>query len=211
MATIDGEQIRGDEFRRTYQNQLQAYRQAYGNNMNDRLLKQLGIDRQILQQLVDERAASAEAERLDIRVSDDEVRQAILSFPAFQQNGAFIGEERYQQLLRMQNPPLSPSDFENSVRRSLIVQKLRTSVTEWLSIPEKEIEQEYRRRNDKVKMVVATFPHDSFRSQVNVSDADVTSRFESAKDSFRIPEKRKIKYLLVDMEELRQEGCCSAG
>src|ERR1051325_8811768 len=51
-------------FRRTYQAQRQADRPAYGANMNDQLLKQLVIEQQILQQMVDERAAPAEAERL---------------------------------------------------------------------------------------------------------------------------------------------------
>ena len=67
--------------------------------MSEQLLKQLGVEQQILQQMVDERAALAEAERLGIRSSDEEVRQRILAIPAFQENGAFIGEERYQQLL----------------------------------------------------------------------------------------------------------------
>ena len=35
--------------------------------MNEQLLKQLGVDQQILQQMVDERAALAEAERLGDR------------------------------------------------------------------------------------------------------------------------------------------------
>ena len=68
--------------------------------MNDQLLKQLGVEQQILQQMVDERAALAEADRLDISVSDEEVRQRIFSIPAFQENGQFIGEQRYRQLLR---------------------------------------------------------------------------------------------------------------
>ena len=83
---------RSADFRRTYQAQLQAYRSAYGGNMNEQLLKQLGIDQQILQQMVDERAALAEAERLGIKVSDEEVRQRIFAIPAFQENGGFIGE-----------------------------------------------------------------------------------------------------------------------
>jgi len=77
--------------------------------MNEQLLKQLGIEQQILQQMVDERAALAEADRLGINVSDEEVRQRIFSMPAFQENGGFIGEPRYQQLLRMQRPPMTPS------------------------------------------------------------------------------------------------------
>ena len=83
--------------------------------------------------MVDERAALAEADRLKIGVSDEEVRQTILSMPAFQDNGGFIGEARYRQLLQMQRPPLTPSEFEDNVRRSLAVEKLRSSLTGWLS------------------------------------------------------------------------------
>src|SRR5213593_3462027 len=131
IAKVEGHEITGGEFRRTYQAQLQAYRSAYGGNMSEQLLKQLGVDQQILQQMVDERASLAEATRLGISVSDDEVRQRILSMPAFQDNGAFIGEARYQQLLRMQRPPLTSAEFEDNVRRGLSVEKLRASVTDW--------------------------------------------------------------------------------
>src|SRR5881394_1377887 len=100
VAKVEGREITAGEFRRTYQAQLQAYRAAYGANMSEQLLKQLGVEQQILQQLVEERAALAEADRLDIRVSDEEVRRRILSMPAFQENGQFIGEQRYRLLLR---------------------------------------------------------------------------------------------------------------
>src|SRR6266481_5916341 len=110
VAKVQGRDITSGEFRRTYQAQLQAYRSAYGNNMSEQLLKQLGVDQQILQQMVDERAALAEAERLKIRVSDEEVRARILAIPSFQENGAFIGEERYRDLLQRQSPPISTTD-----------------------------------------------------------------------------------------------------
>ena len=60
IATVQGRDITTGEFRRTYQAQLQAYRSAYGGNMSDQLLKQLGVEQQILQQMVDERAALAD-------------------------------------------------------------------------------------------------------------------------------------------------------
>src|SRR5207245_5992788 len=99
VARIEGQQITAGEFRRIYQAQIQAYRSAYGAQMNDQLLKQLGVERQILQQMVDERAALAEASRLGISVGDEEIRQRIFTIPAFQENGQFIGEQRYRQLL----------------------------------------------------------------------------------------------------------------
>ena len=154
VAKVEGREITSADFRRTYQAQLQAYRSAYGGNMSEQLLKQLGIEQQILQQMVDERAALAEAERLGIK--------------AFQENGGFIGENRYEQLLRMQRPPMIASEFEDNIRRGLAVEKLRGSLTDWLSVNDKDLEKEYRRRNDKVKLAVVSFTADSFRTQVSV-------------------------------------------
>ena len=203
VANVEGREISSADFRRTYQAQLQAYRSAYGATMNDQLLKQLGVEQQILQQMVDERAALSEADRLGIKVSDEEVRQRIFAMPAFQENGGFIGEARYQQLLRMQRPPMVASEFEDNIRRGLAVEKLRGSLTAWLSVNDKDLEKEYRRRNDKVKLAVVSFTADSFRTQVNATDAEVASYFDAHKSDFKIPEKRKIRYLLVDIEGLR--------
>lgn len=203
IARVEGQDISTGEFRRTYQAQLQAYRTAYGANMSEQLLKQLGIEQQILQQMVDERAALAEAERLNIQVSDEEVQQRILSMPAFQENGVFIGDQRYQQLLRMQRPPMTAAEFEDNVRRQLTVEKLRASITDWMSVPDKELEQEYRRRNDKVKLAVVSFTADKFRNEAQASDAEVASYFDAHKADFKIPEKRKIRYALLDIDALR--------
>src|SRR4249919_673949 len=184
IAKVEGHEITAGEFRRTYQAQVQAYRSAYGANMNDQLLKQLGIEQQILQQMVDERAALAEAERLGVTVSDEEVRQRIFSMPAFIENGGFIGEQRYQQLLRAQRPPMAPAEFEQSVRDELVLDKLRAVLTEWLSTTDKELEAEYHLRNDKVKLAVVTFVADSFRPQATASDAEVATYFDAHQADF---------------------------
>ncbi len=203
VARVEGQEITAGEFRRMYQAQVQAYRSAYGGQMNDQLLKQLGVEQQILQQMVDERAALAEADRLKIRVSDEEVRQRIFSVPAFRENGQFIGEQRYAQLLAAQRPPMTPADFEDNVRRTLTVEKLRASLTDWISVADRDIEQEYRRRNDKVKLAIVNVAADAFRTRVTASDAEIAAHFDAHKADFKIPEKRKIRYLLIDVDALR--------
>ena len=203
VAKIEGREITAGDFRRTYEAQLQAYRNAYGGNVSEQLLKQLGIDQQILQQLVDQQAALAEADRLGVTASDEEVRQRIFTAPAFQENGAFIGEQRYQQLLRAQRPPLTPAQFERSVREELVLDKLRAVLTDWLAITEKELEQEYRLRNDKVKLAVVVFLADSLRLQATATDDEVAAYFTAHQPDFRIPEKRKVRYLLVDVDAIR--------
>lgn len=203
VAMVEGREITSNEFRQTYQAQIQAYRTAYGGNMSEQLLRQLGVDQQILLQMVDERAALAEAERLKITVTDQEVRQAILTMPSLQENGVFIGEQRYRQLLAAQRPPLTTAEFENSVRSSLLVDRLRAAVTGWLSVSDTELENEYRRRNEKVKLSMVTFPFESFRPDVTATDQEVSAYFETHPEDFRIPEKRKVKYLLIDAQAMQ--------
>jgi peptidyl-prolyl cis-trans isomerase D len=203
VATIEGRDITAGEFRRTYDAQLQAYRNAYGGNVSEQLLKQLGVDEQIIRQLVDRQAALAEAEGLGIRASDEEVRQRIFATPAFLENGAFIGEQRYQQLLRSQRPPMTAAQFENAIREELVITKLQTVLTDWLSVTDKEVEQEYRTRNDKVKLSVVTFMADSFRPDATASDAEVAAHFAERPADFTIPEKRTVRYLLVDIDAIR--------
>ena len=205
VARVDGSDITVGEFRRAYQTQLAAYRGAYGGNVSEQLLKQLGIEQQILQQMVDERAALAEATRLGITVTDDEVAERIVTLPAFQENGRFIGQDRYRQLLQMQRPPMSVSDFEDSLRRSLVVDKLRSAITQWMTIDDGEVAREYKRRNEKVKVELVSFSADKFRDKVQVSDADVAAYFEGHKEQYRIGERRRIKYLLVDVDTLRPQ------
>ncbi len=61
VATVDGRDITVARFRRAYQQQMQQYRQAYGPNFDDRLLRQLGIEQRIVQQMIEEEIALSEA------------------------------------------------------------------------------------------------------------------------------------------------------
>jgi peptidyl-prolyl cis-trans isomerase D len=204
VATVEDRQISVREFQRRYSAQMQAYRQAYGSQLSEQLLRQLGIEQQILQQLVDEEAMVAEARRQGITASDAEVRERILAIPAFQENGRFIGEQRYRQMLQLNDPPLTPAEFEEQVRRAVVVEKLRNAVTAWMTVSDDDVAQEYRRRNEKVRLEVVPITADAFRDDVAVSDADITAHFEKNKERYRIDEKRKLKYALLDVDEVRE-------
>lgn len=203
LADVEGEPITVGTFTRRYNAQVQAYRNAYGGQMNDQLLKQLGIDRQILQQLIDEEAMVAESRKQGITVSDVEIRERILALPGFQENGKFVGEQRYRQILQIQNPPLSTTEFENSLRRALQIEKLRTALTGWMSVNDADVIAEFKKRNEKVKLDVVPVTAEAFKSQVTVTDAELAPYFEKAKDKYRIGEKRKVKYAQVQVDQVR--------
>ncbi len=203
VASVEGREISVAKFRRAYQQQMQAYQSAYGANMDERLLRQLGIDRRVVQQMIEEEATLAEAARLGITASDAEVRARILMFPAFQENGQF-SEERYRQVLGMQNPPVRDGEFEEQVRRSIVVEKLQGALTDWITVTDADVEAEFRRRNEKVKLAVVSFPSDRFREGIAVSDEEVAKHFEEHQNEYRVPEKRKVRYALLDTQTIRQ-------
>ena len=210
VAEVEGREITAAQFRRVYNQQMQMYRQSYGANIDDRLLKQLGIDQRIVQQMIQEEASLAEAGTLGIRASDAEVRERILALPAFQENGQFIGDQRYRALLRMQNPPMRPDEFEDQIRRSIVVEKLQAALTGWITIADTDVEQEFRKRNEKVKLQVVTLPADKYREGLVASDEEVNKYFEEHKETFRVPEKRKVRYLTIDQQALRQKATVTA-
>ena len=203
IAQVNGRGVSVLEFRTAYQRQVAAYRQAYGANVSEQLLRQLGFEQQVLQQLVNEQAMVAEAERLGMTVTDDEIRQRILAMPEFQLNGQFIGEAQYQAMLNTARPPMTPGEFEAGLRRQLIVEKLRAVVTDWVAVTDAEADAEYIRRNERVKVQLVHVPSSSFLSQATATDAEVAAYFEAHKQDYRVGERRKVRYVLVDVEALR--------
>jgi peptidyl-prolyl cis-trans isomerase D len=202
LASVDARSISVNDFRRRYMAQVQAYRASYGGNLTDDLLQQMQVPQQVLQQMIQEKAELAEAEKAGITVSDAEVRSQIIAIPGLQENGQFIGEQRYRQLLQQQNPPLTPSDFEQSVRESLMLDKFRAGLTEWMTVSDAELESEYKRRNEKVTLDVVAVLADNFKTQVNPTDAEISAQYDKDKERYRIPDRRKIRFVRINPAEL---------
>lgn len=198
IARVGDREISLFDFQQIYTRQLQAYRLETGGEISEEVLRSLGIDRQILQQMIDGHAALAEAERLGLEVSDAEVRERILTFPAFQVDGRFIGEASYRQLLQQQRPPLSPSQFEEEIRNEILVDRLQAAVTGWVRVSDAEVAEEHRRRNERVRVDVVAFRAADFRDQVEATDSDVDLQFAEEAANYEVPEKRRLRFLLVD-------------
>ena len=203
IATVDGRKITVDTYKRAYQTQVQALRAAYGGSLNDQMLRQLGVGQRIVQQLIDEQAVLAEARRIGITVSDAELRERLLRLPDFQENGQFVGEARYRAVLRMQRPPRTPADFEEELRKVLTIEKLQGAVAAWVRVSDSDVDEEYRRRNEKVKLDLAVFTANQFRAGVQPTDAELQAQFNAHPDTYKVPEKRRVRYLSISAEALR--------
>ncbi len=198
LARVGDYEVTLQQFRQIYLRQLQAYRLQTGGEISEDVLRSLGVDRQILQQLIDEYAALAEADRLGLRVSDAEVRERILTLPAFQVDGRFVGEQQYRMVLQRQSPPISIAQFEEDVRKSILIERLQAAITGWVSVSETEIADEHRRRNERVRVDVVAFRANDYRDEVEATDADIELLYNEDSALYQVPEKRRLRFLLVD-------------
>ena len=79
VVNVGGLPVSVGEFQRTYSRQRQMYDRLYQGRLNEDMLRQLGLEQQVLDSLVSDRLVELEAKRLGISVSDDAVARAIAS------------------------------------------------------------------------------------------------------------------------------------
>ncbi len=203
IATVDGREIKAGNFRILYSQQVDAYRQAYGASLNDQLLKQLGIEQRLIQQMIDQEAVLAEAARLKLTVTDSEVKARLLRLPALQENGVFVGYDRYKQMLTMNRPPMTTSQFEEELRKNLLSEKVQAAVTGWVSVDEAAVAKSYRDRNEKVKLELAVFSANNFRAGIEPTQPEMQAEFAANADAYKIGERRRVRFLSIDAQALR--------
>jgi peptidyl-prolyl cis-trans isomerase D len=204
VASVEGRPIKAQVFQRVYDQQVSQLRSSYGQ-VNEDMIKQLGIGPRLLQQMVNQEAEIAEAGRLGLTVSNGELRERLLRLPAFQENGQFVGEAQYRAMLDSSRPPVRPADFEEDLRRSLLSEKLQAAVTGWIHVSDADVEREYRHRNEKIKVDLALFNAADFRSGIQPTDAEISAEYTSHQDAYRVPEKRRVRYLAIDANTLQSK------
>lgn len=157
-AEVNGEVITQSEVNRVYQNMTETYRQIFKDQFTDAMAKNLR--QQALRDLVNNRLLAQEAVRVGLRVTDDEVRSAIMRIPAFSSQGQF-SKAAYDQYLYYVNQ--KPSAFEANQRQSLLRQKLERLVEEGVDVTDDELAAAYAARNPKTKKGDLDKNRESFR------------------------------------------------
>jgi peptidyl-prolyl cis-trans isomerase D len=156
------------------------------------------IDNMILQ-----RAAVYEAERLGLSVNDDEVLNGmILSNPQFFPNGQLASKDQLEQYYAQQGQTLE--DALEDMRKQLILRKLQNTLFETTFVSPKEVEQEYIRKYEKAKVQYIAFPPAKFRDQVKLLDDEVRRYFDNNRSVYTKPAAYTFDVLIVDQAKVEQ-------
>jgi peptidyl-prolyl cis-trans isomerase D len=198
----DGE-VTLTEFERHYRQLEGLYGQIYGDRMTPEMARQMGLPMQALNQAVNQEILLAEARDMGLEVTDAELRDSILQEQAFKdEQGRFIGEERYQELVRNRLGYASPALFEQNLREELLVRKLMDILKANLYVSDKEVEEAYREQVERARIRYIQLPRSRFTQNVQVTDAEIKDWFAKHTQEYRLPEQREAAYLLVDPAQL---------
>ena len=201
IARIGSDQVSAVEFNRIYENQIQRYRELYKGTFTPELARALDLPRQVLDGIVDRKLRLEAAKRLKLTVTDEELARSIAALPYFQENGQFIGGQKYTERLRLAG--MHPETFEEGVREDLLVGKYSALVKAGVAVPEADVRRQFSAQNDKATIEYILVPASRLQSAVEPSEADLKAYFEKNRERYRAPEQRRANYLLVDKLKVR--------
>jgi peptidyl-prolyl cis-trans isomerase D len=158
---------------------------------------------QVLNELVFQKELAIEAKQLGITVTDqeraDRIRQLV---PTAFVGGTFVGNDQYAAQVEAASG-MGVQEFEDLVGQGLLEEKFRELVTDGMTVSPAEVQQEFRRRNDKIKISYVVFKPEDLQSKIEASDADLSAYFEKNKGRYNVPERRIVQYAFLDLEQLR--------
>jgi peptidyl-prolyl cis-trans isomerase D len=158
---------------------------------------------QIVDEMVQQRAIAYEFSRLGLTISDDEVLVGLQSVnPQYFKDGVLISKDEYEQRLAAQGMTLQ--DGVDDMRRQLLLVKVKNIVYSSILVPNKEVEDEYRRQKERATIEYIAFASAKFQSDVKPTDQELHAMFEGHHAEYFTPEKRSFQVVIVDQAKLEQ-------
>ncbi|MEL3921937.1 peptidylprolyl isomerase [Aeromonas enteropelogenes] len=201
-ATVNGTDISAAALENAYRNERARMESQMGEAFsqlaaNPEYMKQ--FRRGVLDRLIDQALLDSKAHELGLRVSDEQIKQAIVAMPEFAENGKF-NNDRYLQLIRRAG--MTPEMFSESLRQDMVRQQLMGALvgTEFTLKGEAEqIDKLYNQTRDLrlVRLAAANYMGD-----VQVSDNELEQFYKTNSARFMNDEQVKVDYLLLDAANL---------
>jgi peptidyl-prolyl cis-trans isomerase D len=161
------------------------------------------------QNLITEKAIVYEADKMGLGVGDEELRENLhqgemgqILFP----NGNFIGQEAYEEVVSSQFN-LSVQQFEREIKAEIAQRKLLAAISAAVTVSDKDIAEEVKKQDTKVKFDYAVLTLEDVKKQVKPTDAELKAFYEQNKQMYAnsIPAKIKARYILIDTEKLADQ------
>ncbi len=204
-ARVNGETISYRDYDRALYYTEKNYEQMYRQPLSNEMIQAMGLPRQVLNSLIDQRLLLQQAARLQIRATPEEVRKRILEIPTLNPNGRFVGNELYTRYITGSLGYQSTAEFEDELARDITLRKIESALANSVLVSPKAAEEEYRRVSENAKIRYVLYPTTREAATVSVSPAEVEQFYRANQAKYAHGEQRSLKYLLADTNRLRSQ------
>jgi peptidyl-prolyl cis-trans isomerase D len=204
VASVDGMQISQREFGEELRRQQEQLRQIFRGQIDPAALDTPEARRVLLDSLISQRVVGREAIRSNIGVTDEMLYEAIAANQNFHVGGKF-DKGQYEQLLRQQNPPLTPRQFEARVRYDLGLQQLARAVADSAIAPRSVASRLSALETQQREVSEARIPAQQFMAQASVDEAKAKAYYDANQAEFRIAERVRAEYVVLSQQALEQQ------
>ena len=187
-AKVNGEEISQQAF----QNQYNIASQNLSPQEADSPTVVANLKRQVLSSLIDQELLRQYVKDLKLGVSDERIKQEIVTTPSFQNNGKF-DNVLYQQLL--QSNGISAETYAGYVREALHLEQLQSGlgITAFtVPVQQEALTKLFFQRRD---VRLATLSLADEIAKQTVSAEEIQAYYDAHKADFTLPESVKVQYL----------------
>jgi peptidyl-prolyl cis-trans isomerase D len=200
LAKVGGTEIRIDTFRQLYQDRLQQLGRNIGRPILPDQARALGLDRQLLDQLIGDTAIDERARALGLGVNDAEVARQVTEAPAFKGINGQFERTRFEAALR--NMGYTEARFFAEQRRNALRQQLMGTIGGDPVVPKTALEVFNRFQNEERSIDYAVLGPEQAGEIPQPTPEALTKYFNERKVAFRAPEYRKITVVTLTPEDI---------
>jgi peptidyl-prolyl cis-trans isomerase D len=202
VAEVNGVKISQTEFSRAFENERARLEQQFGEYFaqiaaDPNYMAQIRngvIDRLVQQELQNQLAL-----QLGLRVSDEQVKQAIVEMPYFQIAGQF-NNDTYLRAIRQMN--FQPDTFREFLREEMTRTQLVSAVAGSDFVLPSELQQTAALQQQTRNIDYVVLTKEKMKSQVSISDEEVADYYQLNQQQFMAPEQVAVQYLELKADDI---------
>ena len=199
VATVGDYEITRVQVQQKIAEQKSQLRQQFGDQYDEGLFNDKFLEQSAVEQLINEKVAQTQADKLDLYASAGVIDEMIINTPSFQTAGKFDAEQ-FKLVLRMNG--LSPSQYRSILANSVRQNQVRAAFM--LSTVETPFEMQLRQAldNEQRTFSYANIGAEQFKDSVEISDDEIQEYYEENVQRFMTPERARIRYVLLNRDSI---------
>ncbi|WP_434938416.1 SurA N-terminal domain-containing protein [Shewanella sp. HL-SH8] len=201
-AIVNGIEIPETELEQAFQNERASLKQQYGEmfdalSADDSYMQ--GIKKGVLDRLVANTLVDQAAVDLGLRVSDEQIKQAIYTEPAFQTDGQF-DNDRYQAVLRQLN--YQPVTFRNMMRVDMTRSQLLKALVGSEFVLDGEAKQLAEVQSQTRDIRYISVDSTPFLASADVTAEETKAFYDANLMQFMSPELVSLEYVELNVKDM---------